>query len=85
MEMKELVWTVKLTNSVAERRVKLISDYADILTIDIEKRKKWVLAVQRHRRDYRQGRKKDLNDYIEKNSVESFDEWSADESDDTNN
>ena len=69
--------------------MKLISDYADILTTDSKERKRLVLAVQKHRRDYQQLRKKDLVRRIgddnnnDKTAEVDFDDWSADELDDT--
>ena len=58
--MRRFSRSVKLTNDVAERGVKLISDYADCLTKDSEERKRLILVAQNHRRNYPQFRKVDL-------------------------
>ena len=77
---------MNLTNDVAERVVKLVSD---ILTTDSKEREKLILAVQKHRRDYKQIRKKDLmrrigdDNKIKKVAEVDFDEWYVDESDDS--
>ena len=46
--------------SVAERGVKLVSDYADCLTKDSEERKRLIMFTQDHRRKFPQFRKVDL-------------------------
>ena len=58
---KEFVRTVKTTNDVAERGVKLISDYAAILTTD-EKQRQWLLqGVEQCRKRYATCKKCTLN------------------------
>ena len=86
LEMEEFAHTVKLTNDVAERGVKLIDDYADILTTDSEERKKLVFAVQNHRRLYKKMNKKDLvkrigEDPAEEDPelLENFEDWADDQ------
>ena len=93
LEMREFAHSVKLTNDVAERGVKLVADYSDILTTDSEERKKLVLAVQAHIRLYKHINKSDLVKRIgEKNTIvideedvpimEDFEEWSDVKDDD---
>ena len=60
-EMKQYVTTVKVTNDVAERGVKLISDYAGILTAEDDMRGKLLQEVERCRRKYPSFRKSVLN------------------------
>ena len=91
--MKKFAHSVKLTNDVAERGVKLVSDYSDILTTDSDERKRLVLAVQNHRRMYKAMKKSDLMKRIDVNQnvedggnaseddpepLDDFDEWSDD-------
>ena len=78
-EMKDFAQNVKLTNDVAERGVKLVSDYSDILTTDSEERKRLVLAVQSHRREYSKMRKKDLVRRIGENNNEKMENNSDDQ------
>ena len=61
IEARQFVTTAKTVNDVAERAVKLMSDYAMILTKDEEK-KQWILqGVAENRRKYRNFRKNTLN------------------------
>ena len=58
---KQVVQTIKTTNDVAERGVKLISDYATILTKD-EGMRQWLLqGVEKNRRRYKNMNKSTLN------------------------
>ena len=96
LEMKDFARSVKLTNDVAERGVKLIDDFANILTTDSEERKKLVLAVQNHRKKYKHLDKVDLikriddnqNQIDENKNVEipedwdDFENWSDDQNED---
>ena len=79
-EMRDFARRVKLTNDVAERGVKLISDYSNILTKDSEERKRLVKAVQAHRRSYPQMRKMDLVQRITEKPKETEIEKSSSES-----
>ena len=92
LEMKKFAHSVKLTNDVAECGVKLVSDYANILTTDSDERKRLVLAVQTHRRQYKNMNKATLVKRIDENANEessddedipeasdNIDEWSDDE------
>ena len=58
--MEKFARSVKLTNDIAERGVKLISDYSDKLTKDSEERKKLVMVVQNHCQAFPDFWKKDL-------------------------
>ena len=51
-DVKEFVHTVKVTNDVAERGIKLASDYATILTKDDSIRAQLLQGVERCRRQY---------------------------------
>ena len=70
-EMEKFARSVKLTNDIAERGVKLISDYSDKLTKDSDERKKLVMVVQNHRQAFPAFRKKDL---VENNNKDLCDE-----------
>ena len=59
--MREYVRTVKVTNDVAERGVKLISDYATILTTDDDMRALLLHGVERNRQVYPNFKKSVLN------------------------
>ena len=50
-EMKSFIENLKVTNDCAERGVKLISDYADILTKDSAERQRILQVVERQRRN----------------------------------
>ena len=58
---KEFVRTVKVTNDVAERGVKLAADYATILTKDDEIRDRLLQGVERCRRLFPDFKKQTLN------------------------
>ena len=58
---KQFVKTVKVTNDVAERGVKLAADYATILTKDEEIRDKLLQGVERCRRLFPNFKKQTLN------------------------
>ena len=53
--------TVKVTNDVAEREVKIASDFANILTIDSNMRQKIFQVVEKDRLDNPDFTKKALN------------------------
>ena len=58
---KEFVRTVKVTNDVAERGVKMASDYATLLTKD-DTMRAWILqGVEKSRRTYPDFKKETLN------------------------
>ena len=58
---KEFVKTVKVTNDVAERGVKMAADYATILTKDDKVRAQILQSVENCRQKYPNFRKKTLN------------------------
>ena len=59
--VENFVQTVKTTNDTAERAVKLMTDYAQILTKD-EDMRQWILqAVDEKRKKYPDFSKKTLN------------------------
>ena len=58
---KEFVKTVKVTNDVAERGVKMAADYATILTKDDKVRAQILQGVENCRQKYPNFRKKTLN------------------------
>ena len=60
-EMREFVRTVKVSNDAAERRVKMISDYAKILTQDNSMRRKLLQGVEMSRNIHPDFTKKTLN------------------------
>ena len=60
-DVKEFVHTVKVTNDVAERGVKLASDYATILTKDDSIRAQLLQGVERCRRQYPDFKKSTLS------------------------
>ena len=55
------VRTVKVVNDAAERGVKLISDFASIITCDPEQRAALLQGVEKHRQQYKDFDKKTLN------------------------
>ena len=59
--MRNYVRTVKVTNDVAERGVKLMADYATILTEDDDMRQYILHALERNRIMYPTFRKNILN------------------------
>ena len=61
MKMRDYVRTVKVTNDIAERGVKLISDYATILTNDDEMRSLLLHGVERNRKMFPNVKKSVLN------------------------
>ena len=60
-EAETFVRTVKVLNDLAERGIKLITDYAHCLTKDEEMRKILLHGVEQNRRKYPDFRKKTLN------------------------
>ena len=61
LEMREFVRTVKVSNDAAERGVKIISDYAKILTQDNDMRRKLLQGVEMSRKIHPNFTKKTLN------------------------
>ena len=61
LEMRDYIRTVKVTNDVAERGVKLIKDYATILTTDDDMRKLLLHGVERNRKMFPSFKKSVLN------------------------
>ena len=59
--MRDYVRTVKVTNDVAERGVKLMADYASILTTDDELRPLILQGVERNRKMFPNFKKSVLN------------------------
>ena len=64
MEMEEYVRTVKVVNDAAERGIKLISDYSQILTKDNETRVKLLQGVEMSRKINPDFKKSTLNNNI---------------------
>ena len=60
-EAREFVRTTKVVNDLAERGIKMISDYAMILTNDEEMRVQLLQGVELNRRKYPDFKKKTLN------------------------
>jgi hypothetical protein len=60
-EMENFVRTVKVTNDVAERGVKVISDYSKILTQDNSLRRKLLQGVEMSRKIHPDFKKMTLN------------------------
>jgi hypothetical protein len=60
-QLRDYVRTVKVTNEVAERRVKLIADYATILTADDEMRILLLHGFERNRKMFHNFKKSVLN------------------------
>ena len=60
-QMREYIRTVKVTNDVAERGVKLIADYATILTTDDDMRALLLHGVERNRQMFPNFKKSVLN------------------------
>ena len=60
-QMRDYVRTVKVTNDVAERGVKLMADYASILTADDDMRPLILQGVERNRRMFPNFKKSVLN------------------------
>ena len=59
-EAEKFVCTVKVVNDTAERGVKLISEFATIITSDPEKREWLLQGVENHRQQYPDFGKKTL-------------------------
>ena len=59
--LRDYIRTVKVTNDVAERGVKLIADYATILTQDDHMRELLLHGVERNRQMYPNFKKSVLN------------------------
>ena len=60
-EMENWVLTLKVTNDVAERGVKIVSEFCDILTKDSEDLGNLLQVVEQHRREYPDVKKTTLN------------------------
>ena len=58
---KMFVHTVKTTNDLAERAIKMATDYAQILTKDEDTRRRIIQGVEDHRRTYPDFKKSSLN------------------------
>ena len=58
---KTFVFTVKTTNDLAERAVKMATDYSQILTKDEDTRRRIIQGVEDHRRAYPDFKKSTLN------------------------
>ena len=56
-EMETWVKNLKVKNDVAERAIKLISDYANVLTKDSEDRKNLLQVVEKQRSDFPDAKK----------------------------
>ena len=59
LKFKEVAVHLKVVNDAAERGVKLLSDYLNILTRDDEQRDKILQVVQYHRKKMKKGDKSD--------------------------
>ena len=59
---ESFVQTVKVVNDAAERGVKLISDFANIITSDPEQRAALLQGVEEHHHQYKDFDKKTLNE-----------------------
>ena len=60
-EMENWVQTLKITNDTAERGIKLVSEFCDILTKDSEDLQNLMQVVEQHRSEYKGIDKKTLN------------------------
>ena len=60
-EMENWVQTLKITNDTAERGIKLVSEYCDILTKDSEDLNNLMQVVEQHRQQYKGIDKSTLN------------------------
>ena len=60
-EMEKWVRTVLVTNDAAERGVKIVSDYSQILTKDEDDLQNLLQVVEQHRREYKDVNKATLN------------------------
>ena len=58
---KTFVLIVKTTNDLAERAIKMATDYAQILTKDEDTRRRIIQGVEDHRRAYPDFKKSSLN------------------------
>ena len=58
---KMFVHTVKTTNDLAERAVKMATDYSQILTKDEDTRRRIIQGVEDHRRPYPDFKKSTFN------------------------
>ena len=58
---KTFVHTVKTTNDLAERAVKMATDYSQILTKDEDTRRRIIQGVEDHRRPYPDFKKSTFN------------------------
>ena len=58
---KMFVHTVKTTNDLVERAIKMATDYAQILTKDEDTRRRIIQGVEDHRRAYPDFKKSSLN------------------------
>ena len=58
---KTFVHTVKTTNDLAERAIKMATDYSQILTEDEDTRRRIIQGVEDHRRAYPDFKKSTFN------------------------
>ena len=58
---KRFVHTVKTTNDLAERAIKMATDYSQILTKDEDTRRRIIQGVEDHRRAYPDFKKSTFN------------------------
>ena len=52
LEMKNFISNIFVCNDAAERGIKLVSEYADVLTISSKGRKELLQVVEKHRKEY---------------------------------
>ena len=50
--MKNFISNILVCNDAAERGIKLVSEYADVLTISSKGRKELLQVVEKHRKEY---------------------------------
>ena len=64
IEMKEFFRNLLVTNDSAERKIKLISEYAMCLTKDSEERQKILQVVEEHQSQYKDVNKKTIREAL---------------------
>ena len=52
LEMKNFISNILVCNDAAERGIKLVSEYADVLTMSSKGRKELLQVVEKHRKEY---------------------------------
>ena len=55
--------SLKVINDIAERGVKMMSDFTNVITIDKKQREHLLQAVEHHRQNFENLRKSCLNEY----------------------